>query len=220
MVIPYNRVRPLWTAILMKTTPVNLSLAPPLPLLVRWSMHLFVLPSLKVIGKRISPQAPQTGTGMTFGCCPQCWTYTVYPASKVHFAPIQISIHQFDLKQIEFYGQCHNFNHHSIKRIRYQSSIEYFTNSCNLQATDKSILALLLMALVLALLPTRLLILAMFLEVFTNHSPLRRASTERCTRRLREWWFSIPAAPVVVEKDNKEDKKTKWIRVYKLWFCV
>ncbi|XBH62827.1 hypothetical protein VPH35_116941 [Triticum aestivum] len=77
------------------------------------------------------------------------------------------------------------------------------------QATDKAILALLLMALVLALLPTRLLILAMFLEVFTNHSPLRRASTERCTRRLREWWFSIPAAPVVVEKDNKEDKKTK-----------
>ncbi|XP_044952780.1 uncharacterized protein LOC123402882 isoform X2 [Hordeum vulgare subsp. vulgare] len=77
------------------------------------------------------------------------------------------------------------------------------------QATDKAILALLLMALVLALLPTRLLILAMFLEVFTNHSPIRRASTERCTRRLREWWFSIPAAPVVVEKDNKEDKKTK-----------
>ena len=77
------------------------------------------------------------------------------------------------------------------------------------QATDKAILALLLMAIVLALLPTRLLILAMFLEVFTNHSPLRRASTERCTRRLREWWFSIPAAPVVVEKDNKEDKKTK-----------
>lgn len=61
MVIPYNRVRPLWTAILMKTTLVNLSLAPPLPLLVRWSMHLFVLPSLKVIGKRISPQALKLG---------------------------------------------------------------------------------------------------------------------------------------------------------------
>jgi hypothetical protein len=30
---------------------------------------------------------------------------------------------------------------------------------------------------------------------------------------LREWWFSIPAAPVVVEKDNKEDKKTRWISV-------
>jgi hypothetical protein len=82
-------------------------------------------------------------------------------------------------------------------------------NSCILQATDKAILALLMMALCLAFLPTRLLVLAMFLEVFTNNSPLRRASTERCTRRLREWWFSIPAAPVVVEKDNKEDKKTR-----------
>lgn len=77
------------------------------------------------------------------------------------------------------------------------------------QATDRAILALLAMALSLAFLPTRLLILAMFLEVFTNNSPVRRASTERCTRRLREWWFSIPAAPVVVEKDNKEDKKTR-----------
>ncbi|CAM0945786.1 unnamed protein product [Alopecurus aequalis] len=77
------------------------------------------------------------------------------------------------------------------------------------QATDKAILALLMMALSLAFLPTRLLVLAMFLEVFTNNSPLRRASTERCTRRLREWWFSIPAAPVVVEKENKEDKKTR-----------
>uniref|UniRef100_A0A0D3G598 Uncharacterized protein n=1 Tax=Oryza barthii TaxID=65489 RepID=A0A0D3G598_9ORYZ len=76
------------------------------------------------------------------------------------------------------------------------------------QATDKTILALVVIALSLAIVPTRLLVLIMFLEVFTNHSPPRRASTERWTRRLREWWFSIPAAPVVVEKD-KEDKKTK-----------
>ncbi|EEC66516.1 hypothetical protein OsI_32634 [Oryza sativa Indica Group] len=76
------------------------------------------------------------------------------------------------------------------------------------QATDRAILALVVMALSLAFVPTRLLVLMMFLEAFTNHSPPRRASTERWTRRLREWWFSIPAAPVVVEKD-KEDKKTK-----------
>ncbi|XP_062223382.1 uncharacterized protein LOC133922186 isoform X1 [Phragmites australis] len=76
------------------------------------------------------------------------------------------------------------------------------------QATDRAILALVLMALSLAIVPTRVVILVMFLEVFTNNSPLRRASTERWTRRLREWWFSIPAAPVVVEKD-KEDKKTR-----------
>uniref|UniRef100_A0A0D9VFD0 Uncharacterized protein n=1 Tax=Leersia perrieri TaxID=77586 RepID=A0A0D9VFD0_9ORYZ len=76
------------------------------------------------------------------------------------------------------------------------------------QATDRAILALVVMALNLAFVPTRLLVLMMFLEVFTNNSPPRRASTERWTRRLREWWFSIPAAPVIVEKD-KEDKKTR-----------
>jgi hypothetical protein len=75
------------------------------------------------------------------------------------------------------------------------------------QATDKAILALVLMALCLAIVPTRVLILLMFLEAFTNKSPPRRASTERWTRRLREVWFSIPAAPVVVKE--REDKKTR-----------
>ncbi|CAD6207247.1 unnamed protein product [Miscanthus lutarioriparius] len=76
------------------------------------------------------------------------------------------------------------------------------------QATDRAILALVLMALSLAIVPTRVLLLVVFLVVSTHHSALRRASTERYTRRLREWWFSIPAAPVVVEK-VKEDKKTR-----------
>ncbi|CAN6308794.1 unnamed protein product [Urochloa humidicola] len=76
------------------------------------------------------------------------------------------------------------------------------------QATDRAILALVLMALSLAIVPTRVLMLLMFLEVCTNNSPPRRASTERWTRRLREWWFSIPAAPVVLEKET-EDKKTR-----------
>ena len=172
-------------------------------------MHLFVLPSLKAIGKHVPLKPLKLGRAWLLVGVLNVELIQSIQLPKVHFAPIQISIHQFDPKQIEFYGQCHDFNYHSIKRIRYQSSIGYFTYSCNLQATDKAILALLLMAIGLALLPTRLLILAMFLEVFTNHSPLRRASTERCSRRLREWWFSIPAAPVVVEKDNKEDKKTK-----------
>ncbi|KAK1268162.1 hypothetical protein QJS04_geneDACA017665 [Acorus gramineus] len=79
----------------------------------------------------------------------------------------------------------------------------------NEQATDKVAMALVFMALVIAFLPTKLLILWLFLELFTRNSPPRRASTERWTRRLREWWFSIPAAPVVLERENKEDKKKK-----------
>lgn len=76
------------------------------------------------------------------------------------------------------------------------------------QATEKFAGALFVMALVLAFLPYRYIILLLFLEVFTRNSPLRKTSTERWTRRLREWWFSIPAAPVALER-SKEDKKKR-----------
>ncbi|XP_010926033.1 uncharacterized protein [Elaeis guineensis] len=76
------------------------------------------------------------------------------------------------------------------------------------QATDRAIIVLVLLALAIAFLPGKLIILMIFLEAFTRNSPSRRASTERWTRRIREWWFSIPAAPVVLKRD-KEQKKRK-----------
>ncbi|KAJ8630675.1 hypothetical protein MRB53_023998 [Persea americana] len=76
------------------------------------------------------------------------------------------------------------------------------------QATERVALALVLVALILAFLPLKYVGLLMFLDVFTRYSPPRKASTERWTRRLREWWFSIPAAPVVLEI-IKEDKKNR-----------
>lgn len=75
------------------------------------------------------------------------------------------------------------------------------------QATDRVILVLVLMALLVAFLPAKLLFLLIFVETFTRNSPPRIASTERSMRRLREWWFSIPAAPVVLERDKEEKKK-------------
>ncbi|CAL0322229.1 unnamed protein product [Lupinus luteus] len=75
------------------------------------------------------------------------------------------------------------------------------------QATEKLAFALLSTALILAFLPSKYIVLLLFLEIFTKYSPLRKASTERWTRRLREWWFSIPAAPVILERDKEEKKK-------------
>ncbi|KAK4280800.1 hypothetical protein QN277_012374 [Acacia crassicarpa] len=75
------------------------------------------------------------------------------------------------------------------------------------QATEKFAFALAAAALVLAVLPGKYFVLLVFLEVFTRYSPPRKATTERCARRLREWWFSIPAAPVVLERDKEEKKK-------------
>lgn len=76
------------------------------------------------------------------------------------------------------------------------------------QASEKFAIALLVTALVLAFFPSKYIILLVFLERFTMYSPLRRASTERWMRRLREWWFSIPAAPVFLDR-AKEEKKRK-----------
>ncbi|XP_050237793.1 uncharacterized protein LOC126687308 [Mercurialis annua] len=80
--------------------------------------------------------------------------------------------------------------------------------SCFPQASEKFAVGLLCVALILAFVPSKYLYLVTFLEAFTRYSPPRKASTERWTRRWREWWFSIPAAPVVLERE-KEDKKKK-----------
>ncbi|XP_057770551.1 uncharacterized protein LOC130990348 [Salvia miltiorrhiza] len=75
------------------------------------------------------------------------------------------------------------------------------------QATERVAIAFLVLALLLALLPVRYIFLLAFLEMFTRYSPLRRSSTERWMRRLRDWWFSIPAAPVILKRVNQDKKK-------------
>lgn len=76
------------------------------------------------------------------------------------------------------------------------------------QASKKCAIGLSVAAMVLAFVPTKYIVLLCFIEAFTRYSPPRKASTERWERRLREWWFSIPAAPVALERE-KEDKKRR-----------
>ncbi|KAL6545488.1 hypothetical protein OROGR_009362 [Orobanche gracilis] len=74
-------------------------------------------------------------------------------------------------------------------------------------ATDRFVVTLLGVALLVAFVPVRCIVLLGFLEIFTRYSPLRRANTERWMRRLRDWWFSIPAAPVILERISDDKKK-------------
>ncbi|XP_021293455.1 uncharacterized protein LOC110423550 isoform X1 [Herrania umbratica] len=75
------------------------------------------------------------------------------------------------------------------------------------QATDRVALLLVLMAVVVAFVPLRYLVLFVFLEAFTRELPYRRESSDRWLRRLREWWFRIPAAPVqLIRADDKKKK--------------
>ena len=76
------------------------------------------------------------------------------------------------------------------------------------QASNRFVAALVVLALFVAITPFKYVVLITFLEEFTKYSPMRRAETERLIRRLREWWFSIPAAPVILEI-TQEDKKKK-----------
>ncbi|XP_016447880.1 uncharacterized protein LOC107772939 isoform X1 [Nicotiana tabacum] len=75
------------------------------------------------------------------------------------------------------------------------------------QATDRTALVLVIMALAFAFVPLKHLILFAFLESFTTNMPLRKISSERDLRRIREWWIRIPAAPVQLIKPD--DKKTR-----------
>ncbi|KAF6165714.1 hypothetical protein GIB67_012611 [Kingdonia uniflora] len=75
------------------------------------------------------------------------------------------------------------------------------------QASEKLALALLLASLVLAFIPSKYIFLLTFLYTFTGNSPLMKTSTSRWIRRLREWWFSIPAAPAVLEKPSDHRKR-------------
>nr|XP_043619974.1 uncharacterized protein LOC122591805 [Erigeron canadensis] len=76
------------------------------------------------------------------------------------------------------------------------------------QASNKFAAALAAFALFMIIVPFRYVAISVFLEEFTKYSPMRRAQTERWMRRMKEWWFSIPAAPVVLER-AQEDKKKK-----------
>lgn len=55
---------------------------------------------------------------------------------------------------------------------------------------------MLVVAAAFAFLPLRSIALVILLEVYTRHMPVRRKSSEKLVRRLREWWLRIPAAPV------------------------
>lgn len=76
------------------------------------------------------------------------------------------------------------------------------------QTTNKVAAVLIVTAALFALVPFKHLILLVALEVYTREMPLRKESSEKLVRRIREWWGRIPAAPVQLIKPQ-ENKKSK-----------
>ncbi|KAL8519780.1 hypothetical protein ACS0TY_010644 [Phlomoides rotata] len=75
------------------------------------------------------------------------------------------------------------------------------------QATDRLTVLLLITAVAIIFVPMKYLMLLVFVEYFTRQMSLRKESSERGWRRIREWWTRIPAAPVQLIKPD--DKKRK-----------
>uniref|UniRef100_M8C3S3 Uncharacterized protein n=1 Tax=Aegilops tauschii TaxID=37682 RepID=M8C3S3_AEGTA len=64
------------------------------------------------------------------------------------------------------------------------------------QSTNKVATTMLVAAAAFAFMPFRIIFVLILLEAYTRHMPLRKKSSEKLVRRLREWWLRIPAAPV------------------------
>ncbi|GAB2284976.1 hypothetical protein Dimus_019431 [Dionaea muscipula] len=75
------------------------------------------------------------------------------------------------------------------------------------QATDRVVMVLILTAVVLALMPLRFIVLMALIEAYTREMPLRSDSSYRWLRRVREWWFRVPAAPVQLIKPDDTKKR-------------
>ncbi|KAK1257083.1 hypothetical protein QJS04_geneDACA019235 [Acorus gramineus] len=76
------------------------------------------------------------------------------------------------------------------------------------QATDTVVLSLIATAAVCAFVPLKHVVILVLLEAYTRQMPLRRHSSEKLIRRLKEWWVRIPAAPVLLISPE-ESKKMK-----------
>ncbi|URE22172.1 hypothetical protein MUK42_17112 [Musa troglodytarum] len=64
------------------------------------------------------------------------------------------------------------------------------------QTTNKVAITLVIVAIAVSLVPFRHLLVLVLLELYTRHMPLRKASSEKLVRRIKEWWSRIPAAPI------------------------
>ena len=78
----------------------------------------------------------------------------------------------------------------SLRNLAYLTTVTWY------QSTNKVATTMLVAAAAFAFMPFRIIFVLILLEAYTRHMPLRKKSSEKLVRRLREWWLRIPAAPV------------------------
>lgn len=68
------------------------------------------------------------------------------------------------------------------------------------------VLALVLVAVLLILVPIKHLVLVTVVETLTREMPLRKNTTGKVRRRLKDWWARIPVVPVQITRSNRDKK--------------
>ncbi|GJN26029.1 hypothetical protein PR202_gb13926 [Eleusine coracana subsp. coracana] len=79
------------------------------------------------------------------------------------------------------------------------------------QSTNKVAAVLVVAAAAFTLVPFRSIVLVILLEAYTRQMPLRKESSEKLVRRLREWWLRIPAAPVQLQRPQENRWRSRLI---------
>ncbi|RZR88116.1 hypothetical protein BHM03_00015642 [Ensete ventricosum] len=68
------------------------------------------------------------------------------------------------------------------------------------KTTQKVAVAMVIAAVGFTLVPFSHILTLVLLEVYTRKMPVRRESSEKLVRRIKEWWSRVPAAPIQIGK--------------------
>ncbi|CAM6045650.1 unnamed protein product, partial [Sphagnum compactum] len=77
----------------------------------------------------------------------------------------------------------------------------------HLASTNEVLMALIVAGITTWVVPYRFLVGAFLIDQFTVELPFRRKGVEELVARLKDWWITIPAAPVAVLPPNKEENR-------------
>ncbi|CAL9203378.1 uncharacterized protein LOC135631695 [Musa acuminata AAA Group] len=73
------------------------------------------------------------------------------------------------------------------------------------KTTQKVAIAMVIVAVGFTLVPFGHILTLVLLEVYTRKMPVRRESSEKLVRRIKEWWNRVPAAPIQIARPEEHN---------------
>ncbi|KAG6474491.1 hypothetical protein ZIOFF_068428 [Zingiber officinale] len=86
----------------------------------------------------------------------------------------------------------------TIALLKLRALLLAFPQDLDFKTTPHVAASLVIVAVAFSMAPFRYLLALVLLEVYTRRMPLRKPSSEKLERRVKEWWSRIPAAPIQI----------------------